>query len=353
MAMVMEHVDGLLTMTTSQHPETLSSRRAKYAFVYLHGFPDLSILYPQPAPPRAPSPPPPPPFASRYPRKLSALLQSKVPECVFTCFNGAGLPGSRGSMLTKTLVDDLADVHRICMYVQHAFLSPGTDNSADTNTGTDRDMRPRVCVIGVSTGALLAMQYAILHGRTVQRAFGVNLSSVVCIACVDSMDSARAVDFSASQIAELRACGSTTVGSAASSWRIGMPYYESYSSALDPSSSIQKINVDVLLLHGSDDHHVPWQMGKALFDHLQQQLQQQQGKEQEGDPEASEERARKDRVQWKLVQGATHFFSSTRHFAILGRTILDFIFHHVATRPCDDGAMQSADTNSLQRALPR
>jgi len=270
-----------------------SDQACQNVFLYNHGFPDASVtpdalmLFKQgvPTPDHCF-------FASRFPRKLCEHLLKKFDRSVFVAFNTRGIPGSSAQefdaeraseappeFVSKTLTGDMQDIAAVVSFCCQRF-----SNS-------------RLFICGLSTGAFLSLAYAAskeLHPP------GDPVAGCFTFACVDDIPGSVALDFSEDQVKEAKEKGFCYkeffpfgCPDNPQRWKLSKDYIDSYSSFPGPQELARDLQVPLLILHGSEDRHVPPQHAERLFEVLR----------------AHENNA--DLVELALVPKGNHFLSST------------------------------------------
>ena len=247
-------------------------RRFKIGVVYLHGFPDMSV-HPITGD-----------FASRVPRKLCEGITNRLEdEACFVCFNFSGLPGSDSTMnfQQKTVSKEVLDAEAVIKYMIDNLLEPEGCS---------------VHVVGLSTGAIIA---SLLRNKD----FGADQAKVTitCIAGLLDVKAGAKLDFSKQQIEYFDdkgycmkefwippACPIPTNNGEGNCvvvqepekpesqstkvlMKLNKEYYQemidvSDFGLLDVERSVKAGIAPLLVVHGTNDIHVPVENGEDLFD---------------------------------------------------------------------------------------
>ena len=281
-----------LLLTRIQHNCPAGLAGCSDVVIYNHGFPDSSVVPTAvqdfaAASAGAAEAPADSYFSSRLPRKWCEYLMKQLPNTAFVAFNTRGVPGSSltpparvedapDNFMSKTLTGDLEDIRAMAAFMR-----------AQCPLG-------RIAICGMSTGAFLALAFAAspdLHPPG-------GIAGCFTLACVQDIPSAAVLDFSEEQLAAFDADGFCLKEFFPSGgennpqlWVLSRAYYESYAKMPSADEVSERLAVPTLLLHGSDDKHVPPSHGEALLQSLQQ------------NPTA--------RVELVLLAKGNHFLSST------------------------------------------
>jgi pimeloyl-ACP methyl ester carboxylesterase len=271
---IVQVADRLRTIVS--HNLSSTAAKAETVVVYVHGFPDSAV-----APDCAE-------FASRMPRKLCEACNKQMGTThpfAFVTFNGAGFPGSYGAFRTKSLVDDLDDVHSVLQYTREQLLAP----------------EGRLFLVGLSTGAFLAFLYACQD-----RARALRLSGVVPIACIDSLRTGVNLDFDAEQVEQFQRDGYAMVQSIDGQLHeLDRRYYDSFFELRDLKDGAVDLACPCLLIHGTKDPCVPYDMAQSLEAHVKGIADQQ--------------------IRLLTVEQANHLFTASQHMDKLCRAVMELV----------------------------
>ncbi|KAH8742121.1 hypothetical protein FG386_003448 [Cryptosporidium ryanae] len=221
---------------------------------------------------------------TRFPTKMRDMCLSNIGDYVsntyntiFVTFNTNGILGSEcGDFYEKTLVKDMNDIETVVNYFCDLVYS-----------------KSKLIMIGLSTGAFLTFSYSTNYTKRGSTHYNKecsddcfnckccrsnyfisnpNLIGIVCIACVDDIPSSYDLDFTSDQLNEFNSNGFCTVNSNVpfvGGNRLSVEYLNSYSHF--PSyrhlhtNRNRIINVPILLVHGTDDMNVPFNMSINLI----------------------------------------------------------------------------------------
>ena len=258
-------VNGLLLTRIEHNCASSSLASCKDVIIYNHGFPDSSVVPTAKTDfDAAGSTPEHGFFSSRMPRKWCEHVLKQLDDAAFVAFNTRGVPGSSqrapdavetapAEFEHKTLTGDLHDIEAVTVFMrQHC-----------------PDARITVC--GMSTGAFLALAYA---ARSDLHPTG-GVAGCIALACVDDIPSSASLDFSDRQRAsfdEEGFCWKEFFPHGGRDnpqlWKLSRTYYDSYTEFPCAAELAAALSVPTLLLHGSEDRHVPPSHGQALFQTL-------------------------------------------------------------------------------------
>ena len=257
-------VNGLL-LTRIEHNCASGLASCTDVIIYNHGFPDSSVVPTAMTDfDAAGSTPEHGFFSTRMPRKWCEHVLKQLDDAAFVAFNTRGVPGSSqrapdavetapAEFEHKTLTGDLHDIEAVTVFMrQHC-----------------PDARITVC--GMSTGAFLALAYA---ARSDLHPTG-GVAGCIALACVDDIPSSASLDFSDQQRAsfdEEGFCWKEFFPHGGRDnpqlWKLSRTYYDSYTEFPCAAELAAALSVPTLLLHGSEDRHVPPSHGQALFQTL-------------------------------------------------------------------------------------
>ncbi|KAK6587575.1 hypothetical protein RS030_91531 [Cryptosporidium xiaoi] len=220
---------------------------------------------------------------TRFPSKMRDMCLSNIGDCIsnvyhtiFITFNTNGILGSVcGDFYDKTLVKDMNDIETVTNYFCNFIYN-----------------KSKLIMIGLSTGAFLTFSYSTNYTkrgnncnincsnncfkceycRSSYFISNSNLIGIVCIACVDDIPSSYNLDFNSNQLSEFNSMGYCIVDSnvpfisgnkLSSSYLKSYDCFPSYNHLYKNRNRI--INVPTLLVHGTDDANVPFNMSVNLL----------------------------------------------------------------------------------------
>ncbi|CUV06036.1 unnamed protein product [Cryptosporidium hominis] len=199
--------------------------------------------------------------------------KSQIDKFLFVSFNtnGIGKLSQRGEFYDKTLTKDMYDIETIVEYFSNILFK----NS-------------KLIMIGISTGAFLTFSYSTNYTRKdikCENEYFIsnnNLIGIICIACVDNIPESYILDFSNEQLNEFNELGYTKINTKIPIVKINhinkvkddlklisRNYLESYN--IFPTYNFllenkeKVVNYPILLIHGTDDQSVPFQMSLNLL----------------------------------------------------------------------------------------
>lgn len=199
--------------------------------------------------------------------------KSQIDKFLFVSFNtnGIGKLSQRGEFYDKTLTKDMYDIETIVECFSNILFK----NS-------------KLIMIGISTGAFLTFSYSTNYTRKdikCENEYFIsnnNLIGIICIACVDNIPESYILDFNNEQLNEFNELGYTKINTKIPIVKINhinkikddlklisRDYLESYN--IFPTYNFllenkeKVVNYPILLIHGTDDQSVPFQMSLNLL----------------------------------------------------------------------------------------
>jgi pimeloyl-ACP methyl ester carboxylesterase len=302
---------SLLTRVGFLEGETEGSNgRFESVFVYLHGFPDMSVDF-------RPEKRVVGEFASRLPRKLNEMLLQRVPKAAFVCFNFSGVAGSDEGLpfFEKSISAEVEDALAVVAYAKDFLLVPNGS----------------IHVIGVSTGAIIA---SLLRG-----VLPAACTTITAIAGLLDLKRGLKFDFDEQQMSDMDTLGyckkqfwlppgythhdgtspidtllwENEPAPEVEDWKacnlkLGRQYTDEIRK---PRGNANGLSIEgavattsappFLVLHGEADSHVPITCGRALF------------------------AAAADPKEFFVVKKANHFLSSSKDFKRAVNAIIGFV----------------------------
>jgi len=230
---------------------------ASCAVLYLHGFPDQSLNHRLECADYGK-------ISTSVPKKLCKAVMDEIPDALFATFNFSGTPGSDKELAfaDKTVSREVEDARCVIRYLREHGLP------ADKT----------VHVVGLSTGAIVS---------TLLRGVEDNVT-ITAIAGIVDVQAGLRIDFDQTQIDEFDSKGYCLkkfwlpVGSesnppveespedgmegrdTAHKLRLNESYRKDFLS-LDLLGAAESSRNPLLVIHGTDDRHVPIEHGQALF----------------------------------------------------------------------------------------
>ncbi|EEA05075.1 uncharacterized protein CMU_041460 [Cryptosporidium muris RN66] len=210
----------------------------------------------------------------------SGTTSSILEPSVFIAFNTNGIFGNtNGTFCEKTLAKDMLDIDLIVSFFMFIFN------------------RSQLFLIGISTGAFLTIAYAsgcpeISHSNILDHSKSIKLEGIyphpklcgiILMACVDDIPSSYSIDFNEQQICDFRLHGHCSLltsipivndeifnikvanNGEKRSIKLLRKYLDSYSLFPRYEQLGKKVQVPTLLIHGTDDKYVPYNMALNLI----------------------------------------------------------------------------------------
>jgi len=309
--------------------------------LYLHGFPDLSIVPSSGA------------FASRFSRKLcEAVLSRQAVDggaVLFACFNASGLPGSDSVVpfKDKLLSREVEEVVTVAQWLRGPGAGAREVHVVGISTGAIlaacvRD-RPEITSVATIAGLLDVVSGADLDFDVEQRAAFDSLGYcmkefwVPDIPAPVSPPRARLQLHPTRRFTVLEPCDSEPAAPVPAiflgTWsplppestksqtstkvalQLGRQYYDDMR-ALPLLRAVQEGFAPLLVVHGDADRAVPVQCGHALHE------------------------AAREPKRLEVVRKANHLFTSTAHMKKVSGVVSDWVAHHWRLELLESGQVQ-------------